>query len=104
MPRRKKLKAEQYHSTLAQMLGVYIRESRLAQKKTQQDIIKRLGFSVQFYGRIENGTVMAPQDALSKLVKELGLDYGRVLKIFKAAAVDEVESIFRSSKKSRASK
>ncbi len=97
-------KNENYHSELAQMLGIYIRENRLSQKKSQFDIVKKLGFSVQFYGRIENGTVMAPRPALSRIVSELSLDFSRILKIYRVAAISEAESLFKQTKGSKSSK
>lgn len=94
------------HSLLAEMLGVYIVDQRKSRRITQARLAEMLGCSAQFLGRIEKGEVMMPDHMLETAIGAIGLDYGRMKKIYRLSAENRVDELFsvaqgRNKKKSR---
>jgi DNA-binding XRE family transcriptional regulator len=61
---------------------------------TQIAVCKKIGFSCQFYGKIEKGEVPCPEKALKKLVKLLRLQRTEVQKIFLSAAKEDTLNLY----------
>lgn len=78
-----------------ELLGKYIKEQRVLLRKTQPEVCKHLGFSCQFYGKIEKGLAPCPKRSLKLLVKILKLNRVELKRIYRCAADNEVTGLFR---------
>jgi transcriptional regulator with XRE-family HTH domain len=54
-------------------LGLRVREIRLLQNKTQEDIAERSGLSYKFIGEVERGRANPSLDTLERLARGLGV-------------------------------
>ncbi len=89
---------------LAIMLGNYIRECRKKSRLNQNFVAKKVGFSAQFYGRIEKGAVLPPRGTLIELIGLLHMEQEVLQRIFKAASLSFVDKLFGSEYRSVAAK
>jgi len=87
------------HSLLADLLGEYIVERRRVLDITQTSLAHQLRCSAQFLGRIEKGYALMPKPALVKAISLLDLDPSRCRKIFRTAAENEVEELYKEARK-----
>jgi transcriptional regulator with XRE-family HTH domain len=79
---------------LYKMLGHYVSEMREQAGFKQVEVARQLGFSAQFYGRIEKGEVPIPHKSLILLVSILGLNKQVVERIFRTALISTLDEIF----------
>jgi DNA-binding XRE family transcriptional regulator len=84
---------------LAIMIGHYIKESRKKVKLNQNVVAKKVGFSPQFYGRIEKGDVLPPRGTLVQLISILQMEQDVINRIFRAASLSFVEKLFTGGDK-----
>lgn len=91
------------HSVLAQMLGVYILESRQQLGMIQKKLAKSLGCSEQFLGRIEKGEVMIPEGILITAIETLDLKYEKIKKIYRVSSDARVDHLFSKNAPKRKS-
>jgi transcriptional regulator with XRE-family HTH domain len=54
-------------------LGARVRQIRLAQEKTQEDVAERAGLSYKFIGEVERGAANPSIDSVEKLARGLGV-------------------------------
>jgi len=79
-------------------MGDYIKSRRKQLDISQIELAREVGFSSQFLGRIENGKVPLPDDALKKMITTLQMDEKKVARIYVEGALDYVRAVFTASK------
>lgn len=63
-------------------IGYRIRQERIKQNITQQELAQRLGISYSYYNNIEKGNRSCPIEVLIGICREFGISADRILRDF----------------------
>lgn len=63
-------------------IGYQIRQERIKQNITQQELAQRLGISYSYYNNIEKGNRSCPIEVLIGICREFGISADRILRDF----------------------
>ncbi len=79
------------------LLGVYVKEQRLARGISQKTLSKRIKVTPSVVGSIENGTRKLTQELLSDLVDVLTLEDSKIFDISKITEAQYLLELYRIS-------
>lgn len=77
-------------------VGSLLKDSRERHKLTQQKVSRHLGFSEQFYGRIETGLVPLPLKRAKRAMKFLKIRRNNLINAFLCDQADRLEKALKS--------
>ena len=63
-------------------IGYRIRQERIKQNITQQELAQRLGISYSYYNNIDKGNRSCPIEVLIGICREFGISADRILRDF----------------------